>query len=129
MFMKGLTIANNSDKIKKIYESPVKTEGEYLDEIRTRLGQFKRSVRHVFGYRKTLVYYQYWTPTQWAEAISCHHSHQNISTLIPLRNPKDFQKVPSDAVSAFHKALQGDEVTERLIDRIRDQTARRILHD
>lgn len=130
-FMKGLLIASSSCRVRRIFETQVNDEREILDELRERLGHFKRQVTHVFAcnYTKDLMYYQYWTPTQWAEGMSCFHSHKNESEAILLSTPEDFKNISYDAVTAFHKALLGDNVIDRLIDRIRDKTDRRIFYD
>ena len=119
VFMKGLGIANSSRRNRKIFETPVKDEGEYLDYIRERLGHFKRQVTHVFACnRNDLVYYQYWTPTQWAEAMSCHSSRSNESDAILLRKPSDFRLLSYSAVSALHQSMQTNGLIDRLSARI-----------
>lgn len=123
-FMAGLRLTKDRKSVRKVFDAHVKYETEYLDVLRERLGHFKRSVTEVFAFDRDneLIYYQYWTPTQWAEGLSCFHSGENRSDPILLRNSTDFKLLSYNAVSRFHQALENDEIIGGLVRRIKKET-------
>ena len=129
-FMKTLVIVNNPSETRDIYSTPARERDDFLPYIRKNLYDI-RPVTQVFccNVKKEIFYYQYWTPTQWAEGMSCAATRKNVSDKIPLKTPEDFKQIPYDGVHSFHKALQGKNVIDKLIEENRSYNPRSYFKD
>jgi hypothetical protein len=124
-FMKTLVIVNIRSQTRDIYSTPVRERDDFLPYIRKNLYDI-RPVTQVFycNFQKRTVLYQYWTPTQWVEGMYCAATRKNVSDKIPLKTPEDFKQIPYDGVHSFHKALQGKNVIDKLIEENRSYNPR-----